>query len=610
MALLIVFIAMGIMKRSVLLFCVFSALYYTRPACGQWTLIHTFTNANGTSSGINAVYFLDAVGLPSTGFVGTGSDIYRTNSGGTTWALVQSGLSGIATSFCFKNATLGWCSVGGSTNTPAIYETTDGGVTWAPLSVMGGGSCVSYNAVKGLLFLSTRLTGTNSFVSSDDGATWNPIAQTDENGFAFCDSLHGILSAHVLPFYRTSDGGSTWYDLGYVKHSWSPAAIPGTATFVAAEDLESNIYVSSDTGVTWSLASTVAGALTGCVQTGPCSVYVQSSDGIYYSSDASSWLPIPGGPGNTYDTRFYVGSNAIYAGDVSGDLFEHPALVGGWPQLSFSPQTLHVALAAGCAPKTDTVTFANFTCLPLTILSATLTDSMRWSYVPGQPLPLTLGTGRTVQFTITANNDTTGVFHDELQLWEQTSTGITDTIIVLDLNAVPLLAPSFNAPKVSLPDRCVSTNTVFSIRNNNCDTIHITSLTMLNTSLFHLTSINLPIAIPPDSECVIPLVVRPPKEGTFTDTVALVFTSNGFTLDTTLLLNGTVGTSAISERSARARWDSTLYYNANQNSIPFFSAMPHAIPSRSRRRCLAQLPSLLRILFLGGGSIRTIASPL
>ena len=143
---------------------------------------------------------------------------------------------------------------------------------------------------------------------------------------------------------------------------------------------------------------------------------------------------------------------------------------------------------------------------------------------------------------------------------------------MLDLDAVPLLAPSFNAPKVSLPDRCVSTDTVFSIRNNNCDTIHITLLTMLDTSLFHLTSINLPIAIPPDSECVIPLVVRPPKEGTFTDTVALVFTSNGFTLDTTLLLNGTVGTSAISAAlSASAMGFDTLLQCESKLDTVFLS---------------------------------------
>ena len=398
------------------------------------------------------------------------------------------------------------------------------------------------------------------FVSSDDGVTWNPIsAELDENGFAFSDSLHGMLSAFGSPYYLTSDGGQTWYGIGYIKHSWSPAAIPGTATFVAAGDLTNSIYASTDTGATWALSSTVAGTLTGCVQTGPCTVYVQSSDGIYHSQDLLNWILIPGSPSNNFDSRFYVGPNTMYAGDGTGDLLAHASLGGCWTTLRFSQKALHVSRAAGCAPKTDTITFNNSTCLPLTILSASVTDSIVWSYIPGRPLPLTLATGDTTRFTITANDDTTGVFHDQLQLWLRTSAGTIDTVVLLDLNAVPLLGPSMTAPKVSLPDRCTSIDTVFTIRNNNCDTIHLTSLAMLDTSLFHLLPFTLPISIPPDSELIIPLSVLPEGKGTFIDTVAMTFASNGFSLDTTLVLNGTVQVSAISAHfSANAMTFDTL----------------------------------------------------
>jgi photosystem II stability/assembly factor-like uncharacterized protein len=529
------------MKRFVLLLAALSALFLSHPARGQWNFVNNFSS----TSNVNSIYFLDDIGVPTTGFVGVGTDVFRTVNGGTTWTKVLSVPSGWTTGFVFKNASIGWCCVAGNQTTPAIYKTINGGISWVPLSPVGLASDVKYNAAKGWLFLSTHTGIAKSLVSADDGNTWGPInSSMDENGFAFCDSLHGILSAHTSPFCRTSDGGFTWYSLGLTIHSWSPIAIPGTNTFVAAEDITSNMHCSTDAGATWTAAGTVPGTLTGCVQAGPCNVYVQSSQGMFHSTDLATWIPM-GGPGNGFDTRFFVGTRTIYAADGAGNLYEQGAFAGGWPSLDYSPHTLDVTLAAGCGPKMDTAIFVNPTCLPLTVLSASVIDSNIWSIMPNQPIPLMLGSGDTMRIAITAHDDSVGTFHDELRLLLRTIVGTTDTVLFLNLTAAPMTPPTLRSASVSLPDRCTSADTVFYIRNNNCDTIQIASLAMLDTSLFDLLPLSLPIALAPDSQYAIPVSAIPKMKGTFADSVTIVLTANGFTLDTSLVLYGTVGNSAL-----------------------------------------------------------------
>ncbi len=519
---------------------------YSQRAGAQWSLVASFPGGGA----VGAVYFLDDFGAPNVGLVGVGTHIYRTVDGGTTWSLVLSGLNGFGvSSFAFKNASVGWCSVmAASVAQPSVFETTDGGLTWLQVGIRGLTSDVYYNSSNGLLFVGLRSSSTlgTSLASANEGGNWTPIAsQYDENGFTFCNAQEGILTAHTNPFYRTSDGGVTWYDLGFTLHSWAAAALPQTSTIVAAEDMTYAIFASTDAGVTWSQVSTLPSILTGCVQAGPCNTYVQTSDGIYNSGDLVHWLSL-GGPGNTIDTRFFVGSKLIYAGDGIGNLYSRPSLGSGWPTLEISPDKLSLVVAAGCPAKPLTATFRNITCLPLTILSAAIPDSAEWKLSPDAPVPIVLQPEDTVGFTINVRGDSAGTFHDYVQLWIQTTSGITDTILPLNLQYGAIVPPTLRGPKVTLIDRCTEIDTVMYLRNNHCDTIEISSLSMLDTTLYHLPILALPIRVPPDSQIAISLRVRPKARGNFSDTVAFGLSYGTARLDTTLALHGTVPVSAIS----------------------------------------------------------------
>ncbi|HEY3873988.1 MAG TPA: hypothetical protein VGM92_00795, partial [Candidatus Kapabacteria bacterium] len=532
---------MRVLYRSLALILI--ATFLALPAKAQWALIASFPG--GTN--VSAVYFIPTA--PSIGFACVGNTVYRTaNSGGSWQAVLTGNLGWGATSFVFTSSGTGWMSVGsGTANDPGLYGTVDGGSTWRPLNIKGYASHVYYNASNGLLFLGLRSASANgtSLVSSNGGASWTPIvSQFDENGFTFVSGQVGILTAHTVPFYRTTNGGSTWYNLGYTLHSWSAAAEPGTNTIVAAEDQTSGIYESIDAGVTWSYSTSIGSGLTGCVETGPCNIYVQANDGIYNSGDLVHWVPLHG-PGNTYDTRFYVGPNAIYAGDDLGNVWELEQHGGGWPTVVMNPQKLNVVAAAGCPVKPVTVTFTNVCCLPITISQAVIADSAEWNFSSNQTIPVQLAPNDSITFTITVRGDSSGTFHDALDLHILTSAGSTDTLLPISLEAGAIIPPTLTAPSITLKDRCTSLDTTFSIENNHCDTVEITRLTLLDSTLFTMPQFALPISLASDSTIAIPLFARPKRIGNFLDTIAIALSYHGATLDTTLVVKGSVKLGAI-----------------------------------------------------------------
>jgi|GEM_PF-2683757 len=538
---------MRIMKR----FALWLVLIVPVPASGQWSLLHTFHTNDGI---LYMVYFMDFVGNPSAGFVGIDGTLYRTGDGGATWGAVLPNLSGHPSSVCFKNAVVGWCTVdGGLVGNPAVYKTTDGGGSWTGLSIAGQGSDVSYNAATGRLLVSIRSANVQaSYTSTDDGATWTAISNvTSQNGFAFCNGQQGILSSYApsaagTPFYRTNNGGQTWTSLNVFIHSWSPCAVPGTNTIVAAQDQSSSIWASTDAGVTWNVTSNVSpDHLTGCVQSGPCNMYIQSYDGLYVSGDLKTWTWIRG-PGNTYDTRFFVGKTTVYAGDAStGSLYEFQSGIGDWPTLRFTPASITVSAAANCPAQTAFAAFQNLSCLPLTVLSASITDSSVWHLVR-RPLPAVVPTGDSVGFQLITLNDTSGTFTGGLQLLIQTTGGLTDTTLKVVLQIAGIVSPTIQPISVTLADRCLELDTVVQLRNNHCDTIVLDSLAMQKSGLFLNGNISLPISIPPDSECTLPFRARPKDRGTFSDTAFIRLRCHGYTLDTTIALEGSVHSSFIS----------------------------------------------------------------
>ncbi|HET6402839.1 MAG TPA: hypothetical protein VFH95_15750, partial [Candidatus Kapabacteria bacterium] len=304
-------------------------LGYGVSATAQWKeLLHS----NGYFS---SIYFLDSPGPPRIGYAATVPDkIWRTEDGGITWqAMTPFRYPGSwPCDFTFKDSLTGWLAV---RNNAGCYKTTDGGITWSFLpGSASDADGVHYNLSNGGLFLAG--TGTDfdtasywgGLASWDEGTTWTPIAVSLHgmyNGFAFNDSLDGIISSLFGPWLRTSDGGKSWATCPMDSEVWQPRAIPGTKTQFAITDHNGAFLRTDNLWSSWSLVHQfpISPVIqngwditsSGAVEGDSCHLFILLHDGCYMSTDEGvNWRYLGGmpTPGFFADWRFYVKGNYIY----------------------------------------------------------------------------------------------------------------------------------------------------------------------------------------------------------------------------------------------------------------------------------------------------------
>jgi hypothetical protein len=184
--------------RLIVIITIINLLFFINKACSQWRpLVYSY----GT---FTTIYFLNSSGPPRIGFAGATDTVFRTEDGGKTWEgiPISSNYNTLTSDFAFKDSLTGWLAADGSavSGFSGAYKTTDGGKSWKFLpGSESAATGIYYNPTNGELFLSTWgtiNTAASTFVSWDEGLTWSPIPASfrlDFSGFAFNDSLHGII---------------------------------------------------------------------------------------------------------------------------------------------------------------------------------------------------------------------------------------------------------------------------------------------------------------------------------------------------------------------------------------------------------------------------------
>ena len=486
------------------------------PSLAQWSELKSFP------SFISCVYFLDQQGSATTGFVGLeNSTIWRTTDNGVTWNQVTTPgtpVPMVITGITFRNTLQGWCSIEDffDGNNGGVWETTDGGLTWnsvysTPGSVVSVGFCNASNE------LIASCWNINSVSSTDFGVTWSRFAPSYQNGVTFSGSLGfvGVFST-TLNALCSADGGVTWIDAPSIDaETWSPYAIPGTSMFVAVGEKKDQFFLSMNGGANWTNPYTFASIPTGCIMGTASNLFVQTTNGGFFTSSDSgaSWVSICG-PDNYRDTRFYSVGTQIFAGDgnASGNLWYIPNASGGGAL--YLDKTRIVFLGTPCVTVDTMIHIKTSTgCVHGTLTAAQIISGAPYFSLQGEPTILTGNDSIIVLYSPSPSLKDSGKLLLEFNL----GTRMVDTIITLYGTARTVDVNFSIEPSlvISAPYACVTKDSVLILRNLSCDSLTITGVSVSDSSHFQVLPHSLPVTLRPAGSDTIPIASFSENNGTF-----------------------------------------------------------------------------------------------
>ena len=244
---------------------------------------HTALSALGLTTWQNIV--TDASGDTLTVASGNGS-VYSSGDFGTTWTATNlTGLFGVSTLYGVTTSADGKILAVSDFGTNKVLVSTNSGLSWSNEGPSG------------------PVTGN----------FWNVVLSGDGLTLAAIASAGNIWTATYSP---TTTPKWTWHDTGISSSSgfWRGLSISSNGNFIAASAYNGKIYVSSDSGTTWSVPSGF-----GTLGNINWQRITMSQDGRYISATTASYIYSSGDFGATV-TRFSAPENlySISPLDTSG----------------------------------------------------------------------------------------------------------------------------------------------------------------------------------------------------------------------------------------------------------------------------------------------------
>jgi photosystem II stability/assembly factor-like uncharacterized protein len=201
---------------------------------------------------------------PALVMVGTDSGtIYRSNDGGTTWAVAAHGLGRGVTTIQYSPFKVGLIYAG--TRSDGLWRSTDSGQTWARLAGIPNTTVRSVGFAKSL----TLAGADGGLYSSHDGTAWapylsfNPLSLDAIAVPAVNDPPHLLVGGDAskgsepLPLFTSADGGTTWISVKSLGSSTMIGAAAAGPVLPKGDNRQlvvgTNVgaFLSNDGGVTW-----------------------------------------------------------------------------------------------------------------------------------------------------------------------------------------------------------------------------------------------------------------------------------------------------------------------------------------------------------------------
>ena len=491
----------------------------------------------------NKIFVAPPVYLPD----GIGPKVLLSSDTGKTWKTFTPFDNNSIQSISFTDNNTGIIATDGG----VLYLTNDGGNSW----VQRGGLSNSR-----IVALSTNIficSGVSPTLTTDAGTTWRTYLPYSLEGalFPICkDNLGSLYYTGDNTIYITRDSGATWIKrtVSVDPDSYSITAHTSchdSVIYVANEDAygtrgainsngHSDIFVSRDGGKTFRSVYTdsyslTGGGPTGTIRAGKNGVaYSATFNGIIRTTDyGDSWHSI-GGPGGRFDVHSFalLDDSTLVALDTVGNVWITENS-GGLPMPKPKVQKpvvegFTLTNISSCHEGFGSLFIRHVFCSPLFITNISYDSALTNNFtfiLPSLPDTLT-EIGRLIIPVHFDPKTEVGAFNGNIKVKafyiDDGDTIHVDTTINFSAWSVaqpPKLTRDINFADMGSISLCGSpTDTIVTLTNRGCDTLSITQGPGTLTPEFQLlTTLSLPIDLPPDSSLTVRFRFFPSGVGSF-----------------------------------------------------------------------------------------------
>ncbi len=322
---------------------------------------------------------------PATVFAGGANGAWKTTDAGTSWNVINTGLTDVAADSNNRINTLAINPVSpdilyAGLRGAGVFKTTDGGTAWAKASVGMFSMWLPAIAVDpvnpGTVYAAAN--GAGVFKSVDSGSTWSD-ASAGLTILTFTKLAVDPVTPTTLyvgtsngsMLLKSTDGGGSWNPLsGLPGGSRNGIVIDPSAPDTIYVATFSGPYKSTDGGASWNPAN---GGLASFLRSlaidplTPATLYAGTNSGLYKTTDGgSNWVQLTSGlPNDTFPaiavnpvttSVVYAGTGGVYKSTDGGATW-NPTTLGGRVRAvevdPHSPSTVYAATSQGVFTSMD-----------------------------------------------------------------------------------------------------------------------------------------------------------------------------------------------------------------------------------------------------------------
>ena len=252
-------------------------------------------------------------------FAGTIYGAYRSTDNGTSWTAINTGLGIPPNSMQVQAFAISGSNIFAGMDA-GVYLSTNSGTSWTSVSSGLNYADVSALAISGgNLFAGTYSNGV--FLSTDNGTSWTAVNSglTSNRVYAFCVVGSALYATTDGGIFVSTNSGTSWTSTGYSGPAVTALAFSDTSFF--AGTFGAGIYLSSDTGKTWTPANSglTRGNITALSISGSSVFAGTDGGGIFLSTNnGGSWTAVNSSVTAAYVNAFAFSGGDVYAGTSGG----------------------------------------------------------------------------------------------------------------------------------------------------------------------------------------------------------------------------------------------------------------------------------------------------